>query len=880
VTGGRPPLIPRLLLEVLLRGEEREVIAGDLEEEYGRLVRGGPHAARWYWRQVLRAVGGRWLERGRRMVVFENQGWKRGGGDMTREFRQDMKFGLRSLARRPSFTVVAGLTLALGVGANSAMFSVLDGVLLKPLTYPNADRIVRVWGGRPLSKSTLAAIESDVSSFASVAGYEQRQLALTGVGAASVLTGAAVSPEYFNVMGVSPALGRAFLPEEAEPGRDAVAVLSHPLWVGRFGSDPEILGRTFTLDGVQRTVVGVMPAGYRPVLRPWSFWVPLTVDPTNFSDYEGTAGTLVLARLSSDATPAQANAELESVARGIQQKIPDVFTDPVVAGAIAMPYLDATVQHVRPALWLLLGAVGLVLLIACANVANLLLAQGGGREREMAVRRSLGASRGRLVRQLLTESTLLGLLGGALGIVMATSLLWALQSHLTDGVPRGDTVGVDYRVLGFALSVSFFTAILFGLAPALRTASADFTSSLRGGGPRGVRGARSGVNRTLVALEVAVSVVLLAGAGLLLKSSWILQRVDPGFRSDGVLTLQLTPPRGRYSEAASSTEYFRQVEERVSAVPGVTAEGTIMYLPMTQTHMSTMYTVKDRPLSEGTPKPFAMVQIVTPGILETLRIPLLSGRWLDATDLPDSPPVGVISESLAREAFGNDDPLGREIEMFGWLSFTVSGVVGDIREVGLDRDARPEVFFSFYQFPLVSSLALAIRTTGDPRNIIRGVQEAIQSLDQDVPISRVVTMDEVLLASTSDSRLTTLLFSLFAGIALLLGVVGVYGVIAYTVSQRTYEIGVRMAMGAQHGAVVREVMGRAVLPVGVGLVLGLAAALSTTRVLESLLFQVQPRDPAVLAVVTSALTAAALLASFSPARRAASIDPARCLNSD
>jgi putative ABC transport system permease protein len=897
----RSPLIPRLLVDLLLRGGEREVIAGDLEEEYRCLAngsRGSRYARRWYWRQALRAVGGRWLVRIRRMAgVGDSRGTPgvppapgqkspihgrmRRVGDMLREVGQDIRFGLRSLRRRPTFTVVAGLTLALGIGANTAMFSVLDAVLLRPLGYPDADRIVQVWSGRPLAKSTLEEIERSVSSFAVVTGYGERQLALTGVGDAMALTGAAVSPSHFDVMGVQPWLGRTFAQEEAEPGRDAVTILGHDLWVGRFSSDPDILGRSVMLDGAPRTVVGVMPVGYRPVSRAWSIWVPLTVDRTNFSDYEGTAGTTVLGRLARGASTQQANAELEPIARALQETAPQVFTEEFVVAATAVPFLDAAVEPVRRTLWLLLSAVGLVLLVACANVANLLLAQGGSRAREMAVRRSLGASGGRLVRQLLTESAILGLAGGTLGLLAARLLLGGLRYHLASGVPRGDTVGVDYRVLAFALLVSFLTAMVFGLVPAMKTAGRDVQSSLCDGGRGGTpRGARRGMNRALVAVEVAISVVLLVGAGLLLKSSWILQRVDPGFRSEGVLTLHLHPPEGRYAEARAREEYYRQVEERTAALPGVTARGSITYLPMTARRISTMYTVKDRPLPEGTPQPFAMAQFVTPGLLGALQIPLLRGRWFDGSDRPEGPRVGVINESLAVEAFGSDDPIGQEMEMFGNVAFTVVGVIGDIREVRWDREAVAETFFSFYQFPMASSLFLAVRTSGDPKEMVTGVLEAIQSVDIDVPISRIATMDEVLRATTYDSRLTTLLFSLFAGIALLLGTVGVYGVIAHTVSSRTYEIGVRMALGAHRDTVVREVMGRALLPAGVGLALGLASALGVTRVVEGLLFEVQPRDPAVFLVVTAALTGAVLVASFTPARRAASIDPARCLNAE
>jgi putative ABC transport system permease protein len=889
----RPPLIPRVLLHLLLRGEEREVICGDLEEEYRDLASkrlGSAVTKQWYWRQALRAVTGRSVERFHRMggAVRGPRGGPKGapgytgmpkGGDTLREIGQDVRFGLRALGRRPMFTVVAGLTLALGVGANTAMFSVLDSVLLKPLDYPDSRRIVQVWSWRPLSKSTLAEIEGDVSSFSSVSGYVTERLALTGEGAAEEIPGAAVSPSHFSVVGIQPAIGRAFTPEESEPGRDAVVILSDELWSTRFGSDPDVLGMSITLDGSPTTVVGVMPSGYRPIVQSWRVWVPLTIDPTDFSDYSGTAGTKVLARLEPGATPARARAELAPIARALREEAPQAHDDEFVAAATVTPLLDARVGSIRSTLWLLLGSVGLVLLIACANVTNLLLAQGRSREREMAVRQSQGASRGRLVRQLLTESTLLGLLGGAVGVLVAIALLSVLRYHLQGGVPRGDAISVDYRVLLFATGTSLVTVLVFGLIPALRAAGTDVNASLRDGGCRG-RGGRRGMNQALVGLEIAMSLVLLAGAGLLLKSSWLLQRVDPGFRSENLLTMRLNLPAGSYSEEEAIAQYFQQVEERVAGLPGVISVGSIWSLPMRGSSMSTIYEVKVHPLPEGAPRPAAMAQFLTPGTLKTMGIRLVRGRWFDDSDSPEGPTVAVINEAMAREAFGKEDPVGQEVEMFGNLSFTVVGVVGDVRQLGLDQGSRSEAYFSLFQIPAMSAVYLTIRTAGDPAASIAGVLDAIARLDADVPVSRIATMDEVLLTATADSRLMTLLFSLFAGIALVLGVVGVYGVVSHSVSERTYEIGVRMALGARSGAVVREVMGKAAIPVGFGLVVGIVGAYAATRLLDSILFEVQPADPAVLLVVTVVLGIAAMIASLTPARRAATIDPARCLNTE
>ncbi|MGD8278583.1 MAG: ABC transporter permease, partial [Gemmatimonadota bacterium] len=527
VTGG-PPFLAGLLLTVFLRGEEREVICGDLEEEYrDRLWQwgGAGPAKRWYWRQALGVVSRRtWARFGRIGGAIgggrdgshgaPGPGWQDRKGAKMREIGQDVRFGLRALGRRPMFVVVAGLTLALGVGANTAMFSVLNTVLLRPLDYPAGDRIVQVWGWRALSKSTLVEIEQGVRAFSSVSGFASEQFALTGGGVAEELPGAVVSPDHFAVMGVAPVLGRGFTAEDSEPGHGDVVILSDEMWRTRYGASPDIVGSSITLAGTPHVVVGVMPAGYRPVRRGWRVWVPMTIDPTDFGDWAATAGTTVLARLAADATPDRATAELEPIARAIQAENPDVFDDVFVAQATATPLLDAAVNGVRGTLWLLLGAVGLVLLIACANVANLLLAQGGSRAREMAIRQSQGASGGRLVRQLLTESVLLAALSGVIGLLLSAALLSLLRHQLEGSLPRGSEIGVDYRVLLFAAGISLLTALAFGLLPALRTARADVNRHLRDGSRRGTARGHRGMNRVLVGLEVATSLVLLSGAGL------------------------------------------------------------------------------------------------------------------------------------------------------------------------------------------------------------------------------------------------------------------------------------------------------------------------------------------------------------------------------
>jgi len=893
----RPPLLPRLLLALMLRGEEREVITGDLEEEFQELRTrgdGGRLAREWYRRQAWRAVGGRTVERLRRFAgagggsgrgapggagVHAPGGTGEGGGTRMGELLGDLRFGWRTLVRQPGFTAVAAMTLALGVGATTAVFSIIEGVVLRPLDYPDADRIVQVWGKHVLSKGTLASIRERVTAFEAVSGYEVGRFALTGEGPAVEVVGAGVAPAYFDVMGVKPARGRAFSVEESEPGRDAVVVLSHAMWVGSFGSDPDVLGRTILLDGRPRQVVGVMPEGYRPLDPAWRVWVPQTADPSDFPDWKGTAATRVVARMARDATTEQADAELVPIALELHDANVDAFGAEFVAAATATPLQRATVGSFARTLWILVGAVSVVLLIACGNVANLLLARGESRSQELAVRRSMGAGGGRLVRQLVTESTLLALLGGGLGFALGWLAIWAFREQVPAAVPLGDRVALNGTVLGFTVVTSLVTVGLFGLWPALRALRPDLKETLQGGGRRGGRGAgRQGMNRTLMSAEVALSLVLLTAAGLLVKSSWLLQHVDPGFRTDGLLTLRVSLPGGRYEDEEFRIGYFRRIEERVQAIPGVAGVGSMSHLPMLSGYMSTLFTRPDRPQREDEPRSYAMIQSVMPGLAETLGTRLVRGRLLEPSDRGDAPPVVVINEALAAKAFGAADPLGGVIQLFGWLDATVVGVVADMRDVGLDRPALPEAILAYPQLSGFGSMFVVVRAEGDPGALVQPVVDAISELDGDVPITRVATMEEVLRSSTADSRLTTTLFALFAGIALLLSMVGVYGVLSYTVSERTYEIGVRVAMGAGRGTVVRQIVKGALAPVGLGVVLGGAVAAALSRVVESLLFEVGPRDPSVLIASVLALLLAAAAAVVVPARRAASVDPVRCLD--
>jgi putative ABC transport system permease protein len=877
------PVIPTLLLRLMLPREFRDQILGDLREAYDNDVRerGVAYARGQLWREALslQPFKLRWEMRGLHSVSRTTT---------SRRIRPlqsllgDIRYATRVLARARGYTAVAVITIALGVGANSAIFSVIDGVLLKPLSYHEPDRIVRVWPELTFNKSLVDRFEERTRSFSGLSATATETFSLTGEGEPEELIGAVVSVNHFTVMKSQPVLGRAFIAEEKVPGGGNVVLLSHRLWTRRFASDPAIVGKSITLGGggkESRIVIGVMPADYDPLVSTWSVWVPMEVDPADFPDYAGTARYHVIGRLVPGVTLEAANAEVHSLALEFHSDnswIPENLVQ--VSGVVSAR--DALVGDIRPRLLLLFAAVGLVLLVACTNVANLLLTRGAGRQRELAVRVALGASRWRVVRQLLTETTLLGLLGGAVGFMGAAWTVSLVTSNMPVELPLVDAVGIDARVLLFTLGITLLASLLFGLLPAVRATTNEVGNSLKEGTRYTTAGGSQRLRMTLVVAETALAVVLVIGAGLMVKSALLLQRVDPGFDHEQLLTLRASPPAVRYSESSDLRAYYEQVGAAVEAVPGVVGLGMVNYLPMTGASSGMLWDIRDEPRPEGTPMPRANASSVTPGYFRAMRIPLLQGREFAAADRTDGEPVIIINQSMARQVAPDGNPLGKRVGGFaGDVYFAVVGVVGDIRQYQLDVDARPEMFFPYEQWTS-SRMYLLVRTAGPSEDMIEAVKRAVWSVDGDVPISRVRTMDEVVNRTMAESRFFTQLLTGFALLALVLGAVGLYGVMAYTVARSTHEIGIKIALGAPVRAVSRAIVGRGLFLVAVGVLLGLGGAWAATRVLSSYLFGVSTTDTTVFLGVPAVLIAVALLASYMPARRATRVDPMVALRGD
>ena len=807
---------------------------------------------------------------------------------------QDVRYGARRLARSPGFTLIAVLTLALGIGANSAIFSVVNAVLLRSLPYAEPDRLVRLFNVRdesdqfPVAPPNYFDFREQRQLFSGVAAYDQRSnFTLTGVGEPQRVTGAEISAELFDVLGVRPVLGRGLRPGENEPGAGDVVVLSHGAWQQYFGGDPGVIGRTISLDGATRTVVGVMPAGF-DFPEEARLWTPLVYDGGFRDDSNrGSHYLSVVARLQPDVTTERAAEEMETLGDRIATEYGGPATN---SSATAMGFQEVLVGDIRPALLVLLGAVGLVLLIACANVANLMLARAATREGELAVRAALGAGRRRLLRQLLTESVLLALLGGAAGLLIAFWGTAALVGLRPEGIPRIEDVTVDPTVIAFTAGLSLLTGLVFGLVPAIQLARADLTASLR----EGARGALSGrrgnrVRAGLVVAEMAVAVILLAGAGLLIRSFQNLTEVDPGFRPEGVVATRLSLPPSSYADDARAVQLFDGLLERLRALPGVTSAGAVSILPMAGGDAALGIYRTDRPTpTAGVDMPIAKLRVASPDYFGTLGIPLLRGRDFAAGDRAGASRVVVLTEQAAERIFPGEEAIGKQVS----LTFTVAnetdaytgevvGIVGSVRQTGLDDELEPEAYVAMAQVA-PRGMEVTVRTSGDPAALAGGVRDAVRELDPELPVSEIRTVAQVVSESVSQPRFYMLLLTVFASVALVLAAVGIFGVISYTVAQRTREIGVRMALGAEPGQILRMTVGRALLLGGGGVVLGLVAALGGTRLLAGFgfLFQVGSTDPLTYASVAAILLGVAALASYLPARRATRVDPMAALRAD
>ena len=799
-------------------------------------------------------------------------------------FFQDLRYGVRILLNKPGFTAVAVITLALGIGANTMIFSVVNGVLLNPLPFPASDRLVRLGESHPrytgnFTYASFLDLGNETESVENIAGARFWSDNLIGDGGepeqVSVML---VSANFFGALGVPPLLGRTFTHEEDTPGNSNVVVLSNALWQRRYGGDPNIIGKPIKFASHELTVIGVMPPGFQSdILFPgqYDLWSPL-VASDKLHDNRRAHLLAVIARLKPRATMQQAEAELNAIAAGINERNPGV-DDPEL-GVTTIGLQERIVGGMRPALLVLLCAVGCVLLIACANVANLLLARSAAREKEIAIRLALGASRWRIARQLLTESILLGLAGGAAGLLVA---FWGVDSIVAlapANLPRMDQVHLDGGVLVFTLVISFVTGILFGMAPALQLPKLSIHEVVNDGGRGSTGSRRRWLRQSLVVAEVAAALVLLIGAGLLINSFWRLLRTDRGFDERNVLTVNLM--LSRYSIPEQQINFLRTVLERVAQTPGARAVGLTSALPL-RGGASTEFVIEGRSYELGD-EPSADIRTIDTNYFRAMGIPLRAGRTFADSDSPESPKVMVINESMARRFWPNENPIGKRVTMKDWgppLTGEIVGIAGDVKPASLDADPRPTIYWPYTQFPIIFN-TLVIRSDANPLNLVGAVKSQIWSIDPVQPIANVDTMEQVLASSVATRRFNMILTSLFAATALALASVGIYGVISYTVSQRTHEIGIRMALGAKGSDVMKLVVAQGVSLTVSGVVVGVGASLGLTRLMSSLLFGVAPTDAPTFASVAVLLTVVSLAACIIPARRATKVDPMFALRCD
>ncbi|HEX7117433.1 MAG TPA: ADOP family duplicated permease [Longimicrobiales bacterium] len=805
--------------------------------------------------------------------------------------RQDARFAVRSFRRSPGFAAAAVATLALGIGASVAVFAVVNAVVLRPLPYPEPDELVRISPGQVFNITLADAVVAEAPSIVASTGLSLWGLTLTGRGDATRLRAQFVDAGFFEVFGVRPLLGRAFGPEHRDPARSGVVVLSHALWQARFGGDPGIVGEVIELDGgghERREVIGVMPPGFEAPLVPEGVrvdvWAPLSLAPgrTFATDSTWYVGAVV-GRLAPGATVERAAREVRAGMERIRDRVraeygPLIGEDRVrTAGASGL--LDSMVGDVRGPLWMLLAAVGLVLLLACANLANLLLARGDGRRRELALRTALGARRGRLLRELLTESVLLSLGGGAAGVALAWVMLGVLEVGAASGLPRAGGLEIDGVVLAFALAASLASVLAFGLLPALRASGGDLRGELGSGG-RAAGGTRAGrrLGATLIAGEVALAMVLVTAAALLLNSLRALRAVDPGLDAADVLVLSLAPPPAAYAGDRASL-YYDAVRARLAALPGVRGVGAIQVLPFTNADWAFPYLAEGHAPPADGPLPSASFRVVTPGYFDAVDVPLLAGRHLDAGDRAGGEAVGVINRTLAERLWPGGEAVGRTIRLFGSDPFRVVGVVGDVRQFGPGAPSEPAIYLPLAQWP-VASMVVMVETAGDPESLAAAARAAVRSIDPNVPVASIRSLDDVLGGSIREQRFFAGVLTFFGALALGLGAVGVYGVMAYTIGARLREFGVRIALGATPRQVVRGALASGLAPVAVGLAAGAGGALAATRLLEGLLFGVGARDPATFAVAAAVLAGVAAAATWLPAYRAGRVDPAGVLKGE
>jgi predicted permease len=795
------------------------------------------------------------------------------------QFWRDIRYAVRTLTSQPTFALTAILTLALGIGANTAIFSVVNSVLLRPLPFPEPDQLVYVWGRYPdFGRTSTSAPDyrdwrEGVAAFRDLAAANDASFNLTGSGEPEQVRGSRVTANFFDALGVQPVLGRTFAEGEDREGATEVAVIGHDLWNRRFAADPGLLGRSVMINDQPYTVIGVMPAGFR-VGSELELWIPIDLSNPGYPR-RGEFLTLV-GRLAPEATIAQAQSQLDIVVRRLAEQYPE--TNASIQGEVVSMQTDL-VSEARPALLIFSGAVALVLLIACANVANLLLARASARQREVAVRLALGAGQGRLLRQLLTESVLLSVLGAGAGLLLAAWALDALQASGTTFVPRLAEIGIDWTVAAFALALAVGTGLLFGLAPALRLIRAG---SLQDSLKDGARGGTAGGTRfrnALVLGEAALAIMLLAGAGLLIRSFVRLNQVDMGFDPRGVLTYELILPTARYPDQAALVPVIDRIAEQMRAIPGVEAVSVSSDLPLEATSYLT-FDLEGRVETDegnGDVQPFR----VTPGHFDVLRIPLRKGRLLQESDAASATPVAVVNEELVRRFLDGKDPIGRRILVSDGSdeAAMIVGVVGNVAQEEVSAAPYAQVYQPMAQGP-TRGVRVAVRTAGNPMGFANQARAALASVDPQLPLTKLQTMEDRLSGSLTQPRVSMAVLVLFALLALVLAAIGIYGVLSYAIARRTREIGIRIALGAQPGDVRRLVIGEGMRPVLAGVALGVAGALALTRLMRALLYGVSPSDPVTLGAVALLLTTVALLAAWLPARRATRVDALEALRAE
>ncbi len=797
---------------------------------------------------------------------------------------QDLRYGARMLLKKPGFTVIAVITLAIGIGANAAIFSVANSLLLRPLPFENLDRLVALRETLPnqgLKATAVSAADfkdwrEQNGVFQNIAAYRIRDIAITGSNEPELVRGAFVSADFFSALGMSALRGRTLLTDEDQPGRDQVAVIGHGLWQRRFAADPNILGSTITLNDRAMTVVGIMEKDFDFPFGS-ELWMPLALTPTQWNQRDAR-NLQVLAHLNPQVTLAEAQAEMQSIAKRLEQQYPQTNTN---LSAQVIPLADLQGDFTRPLVSVLIGMAGFLLLIACANVANLLFARATARRKEMTIRASLGASRSRVIRQLMTESLLLALMAGTAGLMLALWSVDIIKASLPPDIARFLTgwkqITVDGRALLFTLSVAFFTTLLFGLAPALYASRSDLNEMLKEGGRSSTAGSRTRARSFLVALEITLALVLLVGAGLMVKGSWRILDIFKGADPESILTLQTPLAESKYKDPRKISEFYKQAIERMKIMPEVREVSAASNTPLNNSpNPGVELIIEGRPPLTPGERQSADLIVISPGYFSTIGAQMIAGRDFSASDDRETNPVALISEMAARRYFHDEDPVGRRIKRTGssgdteWL--TIIGLVSDVRQGWFDKEIRPALYLPYLQSPR-SKMTFLLRTTADPTSLATTARTAIHSIDRDQPVDDMKTLARLFIDEMSPFRFAASLMLVFGAIALAMAAVGVYGVISYGVAQRTHEIGVRIALGAQSRDVLRLIVGQGIKTALIGLALGVPLAFGLSRVMANLLFGVVSLEYGVLIGFAVMLVAVAFLSSYIPARRAAKVDP-------